>query len=403
MGYQPSPRILENYAMVLVNFALGGGKGLKKGEVVYLQSPTSALPLYTAIRKAIISAGGHMINGLYDDTSGLAKYFYAQATDEQLGKFFPMYFRGLVDEADHRIAILAKHDTHELDKADPKKIILAQKSTKLLMDWFTHKENAGRYTWTIALYGTPSMAKEAGLGEAEYWEQIVRTCYLDRPDPVTEWKRISRRLQKISTTLSDLKIERLHVRGPDADLWLKIGPNRRWLGGGGRNIPSFEVFTSPDWRGSEGWIRFNQPLYYYGPTVKGIELHFKNGRVVKSSAQQNHKLLQEMLATDKGAAQIGEFSLTDKRLSHITKFMAETLYDENLGGQYGNTHIAVGRSYLDTYAGDAGKLKAPSAKGLGFNNSAVHTDMISTADRTVTAFLSDGGQKVIYKKGQFKL
>jgi hypothetical protein len=98
---------------------------------------------------------------------------------------------------------------------------------------------------------------------------------------------------------------------------LAMGKDRKWLGGTGRNIPSFEVFTSPDWRGTEGWIRFNQPLYRYGSMVKGIELEFKKGRVVKATAKENEKLLKEMLATDEGASQIGEYSLTDKRLSEL--------------------------------------------------------------------------------------
>ena len=131
---------------------------------------------------------------------------------------------------------------------------------------------------------------------------------------------------------------------------------RRWLGGRGRNIPSFELFTSPDWRGTEGWIYCNQPLYRYGNLVKGIRLAFVDGRVSEASAEQNEQVLKEMIATE-GADRIGEFSLTDRRFSRITRFMAQTLYDENFGGAYGNTHIALGRSYQDAYAGDPASVE----------------------------------------------
>ena len=181
-----------------------------------------------------------------------------------------------------------------------------------------------------------------------------------------------------------------------------VGEQRRWLGGRGRNIPSFEIFTSPDWRGTEGWIRFNQPLYRYGNLVKGIRLAFADGRVTEASAEENERILTEMIATE-GADKVGEFSLTDKRFSRITRFMAHTLYDENVGGPFGNTHIALGRSYQDAYAGDPSKVKSEEWDRLGFNNSSVHTDIVSTSDRVVTAQLRGGEERVIYENGEFQL
>ena len=403
MGYTPPQEILEKYAKVLVNFALGSGSGIKPGDVVYLQSPLSALPFYRALRKVILDSDGLIISSLSDDMNGAAKYFYNHATHEQLSAFLSKYAKGLVAQVDHRIAVIADHDVHELDKVDPKKMMLVQKSAKPMMDWFNKKENNGLYTWTLALYGTPSMAKEAGLSLEGYWQQIINACYLDQPDPIAKWRKISQEVERVAKKLTDLRIKYLHIKGKDVDLHITVGEKRRWLGGGGRNIPSFEVFTSPDWRGTEGWIHFNQPMYYYGPKVEGIELHFKAGRVVKSSATKNEKLLKEMLAADKGAAQIGEFSLTDKRLSRITKFMAETLFDENIGGPFGNTHLAVGKSYHDTFAGSTVNIPKSVFRKLGYNESAIHVDMISTADRTVTATLANRGKKVIYKNGQFTI
>jgi len=172
--------------------------------------------------------------------------------------------------------------------------------------------------------------------------------------------------------------------------------------GSGRNIPSFEHFTSPDWRGTEGWIRFNQPLYRYGVHIEGVELWFKNGRVVKAKARKNEKVLKQMIAT-KNADKMGEYSLTDKRLSRITRFMAETLYDENVGGPHGNTHLALGKSYQDCYTQDPGELSPEDWERLGFNDSSVHTDIISTAPRTVTAFMRNGSKKIIYRNGRFVL
>jgi aminopeptidase len=404
MNYTPNPEILEKYSKVLVNFALNSGKGIKPGDVVRLSCPISALPFYRALKRQIIDSGGLIINGLYDDMDeGSAKYFYDHATDKQLTTFLDKYFKGLVGQIDHTISVIADHNPHELDGVDPKKIMLGSKTNKPVSDWLNTKENSGKYTWTLALYGTPAMAKEAGLSLKVYWDQIIKACYLDEEDPVEQNRSAMKEIDRVATTLTKLNIDKLHAVGKDMDIHITMGKDRKWLGGTGRNIPSFEVFTSPDWRGTEGWIKFNQPLYRYGSMVKGIELKFENGRVVSAKAKENEGLLKEMLATDEGASQIGEYSLTDKRLSRITKFMAETLFDENMGGEFGNTHMAVGRSYHDTYAPGPEKMTKALAEKLGYNDSTIHTDMISTTDRTVKATLKDGSQKTIYEKGQFTI
>lgn len=412
MSYIPSDEILKKYADVLVNFALGGGKGIKKGEVIRVSSSESAKPLFIAVCNAVVDAGGHVLSHYGpDDEHGdkrrnisVSRYFYEHAKPHQIS-FFPVkYLKGVIDQIDHSVFLLAEKDPHALKGIDGKKIMARGVALKPFMDWRHQKEWKGKFTWTIALFGTPAMAREARLSEKEYWGQIIKACFLDEKNPIAKWKQVYRDIEKYRSRLNKLspKIDRLHAVGPDMDIWIKLGEKRHWHAGSGRNIPSFEIFTSPDWRGTNGWIRFNQPLYRYSNKITGIQLWFKNGRVVKATANTNEKLLKEMIAT-KNADKIGEYSLTDRRHSRITKFMAETLFDENMGGPFGNTHMALGMSYRDTYAGDVSKLTTKEAERLGFNDSSVHTDIISTTRRTVTAHLKGGSTKVIYKDGQFVL
>ncbi|MFZ2556191.1 MAG: aminopeptidase [Minisyncoccia bacterium] len=408
MAYTPNERILKNYANVLVNFALGGGKGIKKGEVVHITGSESAKPLFIAVRNAVLDAGGHAIAQYAPDSTdpkdSLARYFFQNAKDHQLDWFPKKYAKGLVDEIDHVVHLISESNKNELQGIDPKKIMRRGIAWKQARDWQTDKELKGKFTWTIALSGTPAMAKEAGLSEKEYWAEIIKACFLDKRDPIQEWKNVYKDIEKYRSRLNKLspQIDKLHVKGVDADLWITLGAKRQWLAGSGRNIPSFEIFTSPDWRGTNGWIRFNQPLYRYGAKITGIQLWWKNGLVMNATAKTNEKLLKEMIAT-KDANKIGEYSLTDSRHSRITKFMAETLFDENMGGPQGNTHVAVGMSYKDTFKGNVAKLTKKQAEKLGFNDSSVHTDIISTTKRTVTAHLKDGSTKIIYDNGQFVL
>ena len=178
--------------------------------------------------------------------------------------------------------------------------------------------------------------------------------------------------------------------------------NRRWLGGGGCNIPSFEIFISPDCRRTSGHITFSLPLYRYGNEIRDIYLEFLDGKVVKSSASKGESVLQKMIATP-NADMVGEFSLTDRRFSRINRFMAETLYDENFGGRYGNTHIALGMSFHESYPHKSSKITQAEWSQMGYNDSAIHTDIISTSNRTVTATLDNGSILTIYKNGQFTL
>lgn len=405
--YVPPQKILDRYADVLVNFALNGGKGVKKGEVVRLTGGEVTKPLFLAVQSKILEAGAHvMSNYLPDDDEKYSpsRDYYLKADGHQIDFFPTKYMKGLIDTMDHSIYLIAETNKEALKGIDPKKIMRRGLAMKQFMDWRRDKENQGKFTWTLALYGTPQMAATVGMTEKAYWNQIIKACFLDEKDPVKKWQEITAGLENHRKKISKIteKTERFHVEGPDVDLWITPGEKRKWLSGRGANIPSFEIFTSPDWRGTEGWIRFNQPLYRYGNVLEGIELWFKNGKVVKSKATKGEKLLKEMIKT-KNADKVGEFSLTDKRFSKITKPMAETLYDENMGGPQGNTHIALGMSYHDTFTGDLKKLTPKQAEKLGYNDSTVHTDIISTTRRKVTAHLKNGKTQVVYDNGQFLL
>jgi aminopeptidase len=398
--YQPDAVLLKKYADVLVKFALNSGNGIKAGEVVQCVVPDVAKPLLMALQHSILEAGGHAILRMLP--TGSDKTFYSLANDDQLTFFPKKYLKARIEMIDHSIGILADHDLRELEGIEPERIIKAQQSQRSIREWMMDKEYSGKFTWTLGLYGTPAMAREAGLSLEAYWQQIIYACFLDQADPIAQWRAVDHEQERIKKMLNGLPIKKLHVEAVGTDLWMSLGEKRQWVGGGGRNIPSFEIFTSPDWRGTEGYISFNQPLYRYGSIIKDIRLQFEGGKVVAAGASKNETLLREMIAQP-DADKIGEFSLTDGRMSRITHFMANTLFDENIGGQFGNTHIAVGMSYKDAYAGDPMKVKKTEWKRMGFNNSGEHCDIVSTTDRTVTALLENKTERVIFAKGAFQI
>ena len=183
---------------------------------------------------------------------------------------------------------------------------------------------------------------------------------------------------------------------------MRIGEQRRWLGGRGRNIPSFEIFTSPDWRGTEGWIDFNQPLYRYGNLVKGIRLGVRR-RTCDQSERQGERRRADRDDRHRGRRQ-GRRVLAHRQ----TLFTDHALHGPHaLRRERGRTvrqhPHRLGRSYQDAYTGDPAEVKTEDWDRLGFNNSSVHTDIVSTTDRTVTAQLRGGEERVIYQNGEFQL
>ena len=396
--YTPSETILEKYADVLVNFGLRQGKWINKGDVVFVFIPECAKPFYLPLQKAILKAWGHPIFEYQPD--GVAKQFYELADNDQI-TFYPAdLLHGRVKQMTHMISIIAENDKHELRNVDPKKLSARMKSRKPYIQKRHKKENEWKLSRTLALYGTPAMAAEANLSIEEYREEIIAACYLDQANPIATRKQTNHELQSICQKLDALKIQSVYITWPDINLNVKIWSDRKRLWGRGNNIPSFEIFTSPDRRGTNGTITFNQPLYRHGQLITGISLTFKDGLITHFDAQTNKELLTEIIRTP-NANKVWEFSLTDGRFSHITKFMAETLFDENRWGPEGNTHIAIWNAFAESRTWDVTKMSKKDMKELGFNESVEHVDIVSTAPRKVVATLPDGSTKVIYEHGKF--
>lgn len=399
-SFSVSPKILERYADVMVNFALNKGKGIKKGQVVEITLHESAKEILPYLQDKILEGKGHYIVRYLPH--GTSRVKFEKGSDDQISYVAEESFKGKVKDIDCSIHVISEIDKEELKGIDPKKIMLSQKHVQKFRSMLQKKENEGKYFWTLCMFGTPQMAKEVGLTLEEYWEEIVKACYLNSANPVQKWIDAQKEIDRVIAKLNKMKIQKVHIKAKDTDLHVQLGSDRQWLGGSGHNIPSFEVFTSPDWRGTNGHIQFTEKLYRYGNIIEDAYLEFKDGIVTKATATSGEDVLKAMIA-EKNANKVGEFSLTDSRLSKITKFMGETLFDENVGGKYGNTHIAVGMAYKEAYTGDIAKMTTKQWEKAGFNDSSVHTDIVATSNRVVTATLENGKEEVIYKNGKFTI
>ncbi len=372
----------------------------RKGDIILIQYEPSALKLTEVLFASVLEKGMHPIQrmGL---TWRMERSFFQKASENQL-TFIPPGERLLYQSIQGRIFLRAPESLTHLRDVDPKKIGTVLVSRKPLRQILDRREAQGSYSWTLCSLPTPAPAQQAGLTLEEYTRQIVRACYLDKKDPVAEWERIHREVGQIKQWLNRMAVKYFRIESENMDLRITPGEHRRWKGISGHNLPSFEIFLSPDWRGTEGTYYANLPSFRTGNLVDQVRLTFRRGKVVEVTAQRGEGFIQKQIQMDPGACRVGEFSLTDRRFSRIDRFMADTLFDENFGGRFGNCHLALGASYADTFDGDPAELTRSKKIRLGFNDSALHWDLVNTERKTVTACFKNGKSKVIYENGCFR-
>ena len=396
----PADEQIEKYADVMLWALSTARKGrYKKNDIILIRFDPAALKLAEVLQARVLDRGMNPIlrGGM---SPRMEKNFYSRAKENQLVFQVPGD-KELCQALNGAVYLNAPESLTHLADVDPKKIGKAALARKGLRDILDKREEKGLFGWSLCLYPTPGLAEEAGLSMERYEEQVVKACYLDRRDPVQEWKQIHGRAKAIKSRLNRLKVERLHIESERTDLLITPGEKRRWVGMSGHNIPSFELFLSPDWRGTTGVYYADQPSFRNGNQVEGVTLHFKDGSVVEARAEKGQEFLRKQLTVDPGAGRVGEFSLTDRRFSRIDRFMASTLYDENYGGLFGNCHLAVGASYSESFDGDPAGLNKKRKEKLGLNDSAIHWDLVNTEKKRVTAILDSGKKMLLYENGVF--
>jgi aminopeptidase len=391
---------LERYADVLWwGLTTARTSPFKKNDIVLIRYQRPAAKLAEILYARLLAGGYHPVQRM-NPTTMMEKQFYLLATNRQL-VFLPPGEKELMSQLNGSIFLYAPESITHLSDIDPDKIGKAAVAQKKLRDILNRRESRGTFSWTLCVFPTAELAGQAGLSLEDYTRQIIKACFLNKTAPVSEWQRVYRNAQSIKKWLNSLRVAYFHIESKNVDLKVTPGDKRQWIGISGRNIPSFEIFLSPDWRGIRGRYYADQPSYRSGNRVEGVRLEFKKGRATKIGADAGREFVAKQLKIDKGADKLGEFSLTDKRFSRIDRFMANTLYDENYGGKNGNCHIALGSSYSNSYAGDSKKLTPARKRDLGFNESALHWDLVNTEKKRVTAHLKSGETIGIYENGRF--
>ncbi len=267
--------------------------------------------------------------------------------------------------------VLAESNTRNLAAVDPVKVSKVRKARQQI-----GRIRKERIRWNITSYPTHAYAQDAGMSIRDLAELIFSAGFLNETNPLKAWQSLRNRQQTIAGMLSGTR--KFHLETADCDLTMGVEGRRICESSGAVNMPDGEIYTGPLETAVNGRIRFSFPGYYMGQVVEGIDLEFKDGKVIRARAGTNEKFLIEMLDTDEGARRIGELGIGTNW--GVSRFTRNLLFDEKMGG---TIHLALGDSYRET---------------LGENRSAIHWDILHD--------LRDGGRlladrEVLIENGHF--
>jgi aminopeptidase len=406
----PNDQLLDRYAELTVR----SGVNIQPGQQLVVTAPIEAVPLARLVTEHAYRAGASLVTVLYSDEAATLARFRL-AGDEAFDVAPGWLFNGMAEafrEGAARLALVGD-DPALLSGQDPAKVARANKARSVAYRPALEYISGFAINWSIVAFANPSWARAVfpGVPEGEaverLWEAIFAVTRTDRPDPVAAWAEHSAELERRAAWLNEGRLSALRYRGPGTELTLGLADGHKWLAAGGKakngvfciaNLPTEEVFTMPHKDRVDGTVRSTKPLSYNGTLIDGIQVRFEGGRIVEAQADRGEETLRSLLATDEGAARLGEVALVphSSPISQSGLLFQNTLFDENAA-----SHIAVGQSYPDTIAG-GGRKSREERVAMGANESVVHVDwMIGSGEVDVDGVREDGSAVPVMRGGEW--
>jgi aminopeptidase len=390
-------RDVERLADLLVGF----GANLQRGQILGVTAYLGMEEAARAVVRAAYTRGAKYVDVFWWDH--LVKRERLVHADESTLEYVPPWIEQRFDwlSAEHAARVtLTGTSASVFDGIDP-----ARTGRDLLpyVSAVPRIVNERSTNWTAGPCPNPGWAQrvhpdlppEEALDKL--WEEIVYVLRLDAEDPVEAWRERMRAIVASADRMTERRFDALHLRGPGTDLTVGLLPSSKWLGADFTtvdglshypNLPTEEIFTTPDPERVDGHVSATMPLELYGAYMDGIRIEFERGRAVKIDADTGADALRAAAARDEGASRLGEVALVDKegRIGPLGTVFYETLLDENAA-----SHIALGNAYTFPVEDEAERERV--------NRSAVHIDFMIGSNQVDVDGITRGGDRVPVLRG----
>ena len=388
----PGADTIKRFADLVVGFAAN----VQPGQIVAIGTEPGKLELTRAIADSAYRAGAKFVDVMQFDLH-VKRSRILHAPQDTLGYVPPWYGERVLALGElraARIGLTGPSAPGLLNDLDPQRAGLDQLP---FMRESSVVVNARTTNWTAVPCPTAPWAElvypelEPGAALERLWEQVIHMCRLDEDDPVAAWRERQEVLVGVSERLTALGLDALHFEGPGTDLRVGLLPTSRWLAARFEtvdgivhmpNLPSEEVFTTPDPERVDGVVRSTKPLVVGGTIIRGLTVRFEGGRAVSIEADEGGELLAQYAQRDDGASRLGEVALVDGagRIGPLDTVFYDTLIDENAA-----SHVALGSAY---------EFTAGAEDRDRINRSQIHIDFMIGAPEVDVTGLAPGGERV---------
>ncbi|MCL6573363.1 MAG: aminopeptidase [Bacillus sp. (in: Bacteria)] len=403
---------LQKYAKLLT----AKGINVQKGDWIKMTITVDQAPLARLITKEAYALGAEKVIVKWADDE-ISKQQYLHQPVEVLTNIPEYEIQESEDHVlNHRVSRLSivSSDPGLLNEVDPAKIASYQNVAGKAFHVQRIATQNDDLKWTVAAAAGAGWAAVVfpNLTTSEeqvdaLWDQIFKTCRVYAEDPIAAWDQHKKTLNEKAAKLNEIQFDALHYTAPGTDLTLGLPKNHIWASAESNNpkgeefianMPTEEVFTAPDTHRMEGVVRSTKPLSYAGTLIEGIEVHFKDGKIVDISAEKGNETIKKMVFDNEGGTGLGEVALVPDpspiSKSGITFFT--TLFDENA-----SNHLAIGAAYPTSIQGGT-KMSQEELLAHGMNTSIVHVDfMIGSEKMDIDGIKQDGTIVPIFRNGDW--